>query len=133
MNEENNSDETDVDIRLVEIKKELDELKVIVEGHAEEMANILSEFKAFENTLSIKMNRLYSIINVHTDTYSKLNIAVHELTKSNTEMKAFLSTLEAIRRMLDLSSHFANRASAELLDPLDPLSSHLSTKKKDVE
>ncbi len=65
---------------------------------------VVGELREGHRKISVQLDHVYGVINTHNAHYAAMSKQMSELTASNKTMIGFLSTLEKVRMMLEISA-----------------------------
>jgi len=94
---------------LLFIKNKFIELESRLTRQIAKENDIIKRLSQSHDELTKKLEKVYSIINVHNEHYTDMAKQMTELTESNKKMTSFLSTLEKLHQMLDIAESSARK------------------------
>ena len=103
------ADEARVTARLIEteranVQRQILALEEKLVALVDKELSVVGELREGHRRISIKLDHVYGVINVHNEHYAAMAKQMTELTASNKTMIGFLSTLEKVRMMLEISA-----------------------------
>lgn len=86
------------------IEQQIEELEIKLISLVDKELSVVGELREGHKKISAQLDHVYGIINTHNGHYAEMSKKMTELLASNHTMVKYLSTLEKLRQMLEISA-----------------------------